>query len=76
MIEVWIDNDAAEPEAFFCLPGLINLHIKQGTVSKNVTKICDLQTNSMSEAHKMFQEQLQDESKINLPNGLYEEGWD
>jgi hypothetical protein len=71
MIEVWMDED--DGEAFFCLAGMIDLHIRTGTVSKNVQKVMDLNTNNMTEAHKMFQKQLDD---VEIDESSKEEGWD
>jgi hypothetical protein len=73
MIEAWMDED--DGEVFFCVGGLIDLHIRSGTVSKNVKKIMDLNTNNMTEAHKMFQEHLLEQG-AQLQDGTLQEGWD
>jgi hypothetical protein len=73
MIEVWLDED--NNEVFFCMGGLIDLHIKTGTVPKNVKKIDSYPTTSMPEAHKMFQEKLR-ESNDQLLADTLQEGWD
>lgn len=73
MIEAWIDEDNGE--VFFCIGGRIDLHTSSGTVSKNARKIADYNTNSMSEAHKIFQESLQEQGTDVEENSL-QEGWD
>jgi hypothetical protein len=73
MIEAWIDED--NNEVFFCVGGLIDLHIRSGTVSKNIQKIMDLPTSNMAEAHKMFQEKLKDQG-AQLDDETFQEGWD
>lgn len=71
MIEVWLDEK--DGQAFFCEGGRIDLHIRTGTVSKNVSKIGEYATNSMTEAHKMFAETLE---KMEIDESQGEEGWD
>ena len=72
MIEVWIDNG----EAFFCMSGLIDLHIRSGTVSRDAVKLMDLPTNSMDEAHKLFADHIAEDGAIINENEPRQEGWD
>ena len=72
MIEAWIDPE--NNEVTFIEGGRIQLHLKTGTISKESYKIMDIQTNSMSEAHRIFRESLRDNLQIHENNR--EEGWD
>ena len=73
MIEVWIDKG----EAFFCEGGRIQLHISSGTVSKNAIKFAEYNTNSMTDAHKLFSVQLESAANEQLDlDGAPAEGWD
>lgn len=72
MIEVWMDPE--NNEVTFIEGGRIQLHLKTGTISKESYKLMDIQTNSMSEAHKLFAESLEENQTID-ETGI-QEGWD
>lgn len=67
MIEAWIDEDSGE--AFFCLAGQIEMHLKVGLVSKKAYKVMDIPTDNMKEAHRIFAEHLQAQAEE------VDEGW-
>jgi hypothetical protein len=56
MIEAWVDEENGE--AFFCLGGQIDMHIKAGIVSKKIQKVMDIPTDNMKDAHRIFAEHL------------------
>ncbi len=76
LIEVWIDpKNPGEP--FFCVGGMIDLHMRSGTVGNTAVLIGAYHTNSMQEAQRLFLQEMKDAGdKAAFDEMLGGEGWD